>query len=411
MSYSRFRVRGPTYTPKTLRMTYDQWVTYPPPSRWVPMSSMDRYYPDNSTSLLLDKAICYDEIHRRTKGVYREGGPFFLKTMSTEIVGSPYGVYANKPYRYSGHFVCTPVTTEVTNAYNGYAETAATWGATAWNKFRPVKPSADLGQFLGELRDFTSMFRIRLRSFRDLGGQYLNYRFGWAPFIRDILKVVDLQKKLEKRIAFARKNNGKWIRRGGTVLNDAQSTTTSLSGYLFPTLNTYFWPNIVPNQSTKVVTTTDRIWFKALMKYYIPKLNVDSASKIWTSSLLQKLYGFELSPSVLWELMPWSWFQDWFLNIGDVMANLSNSAYDNLVAKYSYVMRHRTYKVVLLWRGEVKTDIGIVQAGPCISTTKAECKERAEASEWGFGQLGADDLSTRQWLILGALGISRFPKI
>lgn len=412
MAIGRVRLKGPSYIPKECIMVGTVWDG----SKWVNPGNL--YYPTDNNYVLKERLYCSDELHRRSKrGVFREGGPLFLKKLHVELELSKGQDYIRYPWKYSGSFASIVSSTDVNNlytTYTGYSPTAASWGASAYNKFRPVKPTADMGQFLAELRDLPSMFKFTVKRFKDLGGAYLNGEFGWKPFLRDLIKFYETQSKLEKRIAFARKNNGKWIRRAGTVRSDASTTTTSVPGssIVTPTLPTSFYGSSgTPVPGTKIVVTTDRIWFEGRMKFYIDNLSIDSCSKMWTSPLLRKLYGFELSPSLAWELMPWSWFMDWFLNVGDIFSNASNQAYDNLVTKYAYVMRHRTSKIIRSWEGPIYTTVGVVNAGPCTSTITAECKERASASQWGIGQLEDDELSLRQWAILAALGISRVPSI
>jgi hypothetical protein len=214
---------------------------------------------------------------------------------------------------------------------------------------------------------------------------------------------------IEKKIAFVRKNNGKWIKRGGTLRNQVDRTTSSVAYPLVHSLSSWYWPSGNPGPGTKTVGTIDKIWFEAMMKFYIPGFKFDPMDKVISSRFLRKLYGLELSPSVLWELMPWSWLEDWFMNWGDLFSNLSNQGYDNLVAKYAYVMRYRRRITSISWSGTIITDNGEVRAGPCTSTYVITCKERSNASPWGFGQLDDSDLSIRQWAILAALGISRLP--
>lgn len=410
MGIARTRHKGPTFVPRTKRMDCYIWDTGPSSNKhWARNPGGDIYYPHDAVSCATDYRLCNDELHRKRKGRWVDGGPFYLKKITLDI--QPYaGDYRYGMYRYDGNLVTiAPTWTSLMSLLDAYYPTATSWGATGWNKFRPVKPTADMAQFLGELRDVPSMFKATLRKFKDLGSYYLNYRFGWTPFVRDIVKYIQTLQKIERRIAFARANNGKWIRRGGTISNSANSETSSVPVALATTLNTYFWPNTVPNPGTKVVTTTDRIWFSAVMRFWIPDLDTDPMDTVFNSAFLRKMYGLEINPSVLWELMPWSWFQDWFNNFGDVFANLSNSFYDNLVAKYAYVMRHRKVSTVISWEGPIKTDGGIKYAGPCTTKYSVEYKERGTASPYGFGQLGDDDLSLKQWAILAALGVSRMP--
>lgn len=412
MPYQRYRQRGPEYF-LTDMLGVSSTLNYP----WCSyINPITRSYPANRIASWEE---CWDQTNPGPP--YRSGGAFFLKRKRVELYHSDPINTRTYFYRYAGKFACNVSSTELDTILANYQPTASTYGAQAWNKFRPVKPRADAGQFIGELRDFTSMWKFAIKRFQDLGSQYLNVQFGWKPFLNDIKKFIKLQHNVENHIRFVRKNNNKWIRRGGSLRNEVTSTTSKVGCVAYPVLETYFYPGGVRAQSDRTVITRDNIWFDAVMKYYIRGLQVDSCKSVWSSKLLQKLYGFELTPSLAWELLPFSWLQDWIVNIGDILSNLSNSMYDNLVAKYSYVMRHRQTEITYRDRQTIYRNEPICVNGryvgltgyqvdsypECRAVLTVECKERERASQWGFGNEGDGGLSPRQEMILLALGISR----
>jgi len=317
--------------------------------------------------------------------------------------------------------------------FSAYAETASTYGAEAWNKFRPTKPSADSGQWLAELKQLPQnpwpwkntdpwSLKSRILQFKNLGSQYLNYEFGWRPFVNDLLKIFKTAKNIENKIAYLRKNNNKWVKRRGTIKNETSTVRETKSGNIsIPVLTTYFYANSSWNTYERLLTVNDRIWFEASWKFYIHDLSVDKADSVWSSRLLRHLYGLTLTPALAWELIPFSWLQDWFLNVQDVLENFGNSLYDNLVAKYAYVMRHRRTIEQIIQKLDLQEQDSYCSgtklmrsathsAGSVIVSAVgiAECKERARASQWGFGGGGIleDGLTDRQLRILLALGIS-----
>jgi len=171
---------------------------------------------------------------------------------------------------------------------------------------------------------------------------------------------------------------------------------------IYPYLAAQFYPGYRQTKAKVVTTTTDEIWFRSRMKYWIPELDADRAKDVWSSELLRRLYGLELTPALLWELLPWSWLADWFGAFGSWWANYSYQTYDNLAAKYAYIMRKR--RILTLYDQKQP-----MNGGPGVSLsalTVAESKERAAASPYGFG-LDWPDFSESQQLILLALGISR----
>jgi len=398
----RARSIGPTFFP--IKVIGQHYVWNPGYHRWDP-STIVRY-PTMSNFVFKEHTHCADETHPGPP--YKVGGPLYLtRCKNPDDPVFKTGIWEIRNYaKYVGGFAFSMPGEMVIELDMVDGHTARSFGATGWNKFRPVKPKASMGQFIAELRDFPSLFKWRLKSFRDLGKNYLNYKFGWLPMLHDLRKWYETACKIEKYVEFTRKNNGKWLRRGGIIRDETTTVQLKVGNRIYPTLPTQFYGSALsPSQATRIRTTRDRIWFDSSMKFYIPELSVDSAKSVWSSRLLRKLYGLELTPALAWELLPWSWFYDWFGNIGDIIANMSNSNYDNLVAKYAYVMRHRsiTDKYVqeqpLVGGEALRLDVDCV----------AECKEREAASPYGFG-VEWPDFSASQLAILAALGVSRFPR-
>lgn len=352
---------------------------------------------------------------------YKVGYDFLLKRLSADYSDSKSVDLRTYMYRYVGKLgIPLGAEQETSAAFASYSETAGSFGAQAWRRARPTKPVLDWGQAFGELRDFPQLFRRRLKSFRDLGSTYLNVEFGWRPFLSDLLKTISLQEKIEQRIAFLRKNNGKYIRRTGTLRDEVTTETSPVQGCITPMLNYYQTvPSGSISQGTRTVIRTDRVWYDAMMKFWIDELACDTCKNAWSSPLLRRLYGLNITPSLLWELTPWTWLTDWFVNVGDLYANYSDSAYDNLVAKYAYVMRHRSVTVVISqhirtawWGPDCRNNQvigwlpGVEDTLECSAEFFAECKERTKATTWGIGNDG-ESLSDRQLRILTALGLSR----
>lgn len=389
--YSRHRVQGPT-------LLYNFQIG----KSWVyNQASVPLYYPGPGLTRLERKTDCYDSVHPGPP--YRTGGAFWLTRQDIPYTEAASGAWNVGNYHYAGAFCWDKPGNLNTELASISSESAAGFGATGWNRFRPVKPKASLGQFIAELRDFPSMFKWRLKRFKDLGSSYLNYKFGWLPFIHDLIKWYETATKIERYIDFTRRNNGKWLRRGGIIRDETSTTVSTIGNQIVPQISSVFYPGYVLSQCKLTRTVTDKIWFDSAMKYYIPSLDCDRAEDVFSSELLRKLYGLEITPALLWELLPYSWLLDWFGNIGDIISNFSNSMYDNLVAKYAYVMRHR--KIELKYEQDQPMNGGA--ALRLRATCFVENKERAEASPFGFG-IEWPDFSASQLAILAALGISRW---
>lgn len=402
----RTRIKGPKMG-SIIRLGEDWFRTWD--GKWV----FNYAVSVDQRNAILEQAICRDETHKGPP--YRTGGPFHLvRRDNRPYLSKAYNLTALfGGYKYKGKFCgLYGNVAEISSLFNTYnTDTAYNYGATAWNRFRPTKPKLGVAQFIGELRDFKSLFKVRLRSFQDLGGAYLNYQFGWKPFLGDLYKFITSQSKIEKTIQFIRKNNNKWITRGGTMDNEITCVTTQYPGLtvVYPGLNTAFHSSSQDQPPTSyTITESNRVWFKARMKYYIRDLTVDKADNVWNSRLLRQIYGANITPDLLWELTPWSWLADWFGNIGDILANLSNQYYDDLTAKYAYVMRARSKsweisQPFVCSTHEYGRDATLFTAK---SYQELVSKERAAASPFGFG-ISWENFSNYQLSILAALGLTR----
>lgn len=288
----------------------------------------------------------------------------------------------------------------------------SSFGPGAYQKYSPTKPAVSMGQFFAEFKEIPQMFQQTAKFFRDdfvskggkkhrwtkkLSDEYLNNQFGWVPFLGSIIDFNHVMKTLHERFQRLKNYNGKWEHRGGPVNEDLEeqvvydSNTTSL---LRPSLSSAFG-----NQgSVKVTKRTYReVWFSAEYKYYIPPIKFQS---IWSQSILRQILGLRITPSLLWEVTPFSWLFDWFGNIGDILANCDDAEMFNLVSRNAYLMAKTNVDFVLegtrFCGGQRHYGRWLYEYGR---------KQRVKASPYGFS-VQFNDLSEWQVSILAALRMS-----
>jgi hypothetical protein len=391
------------------------------------LNYMDRSNPYRKT--------CVDELHAGPP--YRSGGPLsIVETVDGSLEPANPGTYqealyvgSNIAYRYTGGFHGP---NQMSSFLGGYATSgesglydldwgdSSTYGAQAWNRFRPAKPTADLGIFLGEIRDVPRMLKGTSKAFSDIWGamggskkafkpsnvgqHWLNTQFGWCPFIRDLSKFIKTYDNFNKAIQDLKKHNGKWLKRSGTVQNNESESVIASSSTTahVPSLPSMFYQfsGHTGDQKTTLVEY-DKVWFAGRFKYYLDWLKPDTDDPLSRTRLALRQFGFRISPSLLWELTPFSWLVDWHLNIGNVLSNIDAMLYDNLTAKYAYVMRTRRKKYVI-------NSSLLLKTGTYNATWEysVESKARVVASPFGFG-LDPGSFSWWQWSILAALGFSK----
>lgn len=361
---------------------------------------------------------------------YREGGPF-----ATVSVRDPYawdhrggGVYTQswgKSY-YQGSFhpkywfkaleTSLDVATILSTSWTDFGDPLP-YGPDAWNRYKPGKSVVSLGQSIAEARDVVPMVKRTAKGFRDLwrdfrrlhyrrnakwlADHWLNTQFGWLPFLGDVLGLYRVYKHHEEFLRRVRRENNRWVKRGGTVL-EHEDTVTAVddpknTGH-YPVLSSYLYSN-PPNTGSHqlLVTYRKKVWFEAAFKYWIP--NMESVA--WKRSYLMSLMGLNVSPELVWEVTPWSWLIDWYTNVGSSLGNISNGWADNLVAKYAFVM----CKNELVYTLNSVCNLHSLTLNDSWDYTVTS-KRRTMASPVGFN-LTPSDLTARQISILGALGISR----
>jgi hypothetical protein len=242
---------------------------------------------------------------------------------------------------------------------------------------------------------------------RAVGDQYLNYSFGWRPFLSDLEKIADFDNNLKNAMAQLRRDHGRTIRRGGLIESDTTSSAPyEESGGAFGFLDVP-WASAGGTRADrgyKTVTTVTswRCWFSAGFVYHLPREDDPNSM----DRLRTYLKGGGISPSVVWELTPWSWLADYFTNIGDVLENWEASRELALAAKYCYVMYNKTYTKVSQHRAWMTNVNWGEWSGAASATSSYELKARTWASPYGFG-FTSGNLNNSQKANLVALGLSR----
>lgn len=371
---------------------------------------------------LTDEALLVSENHKRLKGT-DWGGPFFTRRVIDDFTPDP------TPRRFLGYqsdwtnvrFVPSSVTKfavpgliELPSWATEQSEVAPHF-AKGWKRARPGNPAVEAGQWLAELRDLPSIplrAIARLGWFRGLGSEYLNVHFGWKPFVKDLIGMYETYRDLNKLLSQLVKDNGRGVRRrrklGDTTDTSSVVTNSSTLAAFMPAISN---GALMANSVLTVETTTrERIWFAGRFRYYVPDIGSDQ----WTRRASLALFGLNPTPSLLWEVLPWSWLVDWFSNVGDVVSNLSTNAVDNLVADYAYIMREKTVSQVASAHGSW---VGYGAPGDpsyywpsgtasAMSVHSVTTKSRDRGTPYGLG-LTWDGLSPYQQSILAALGMSR----
>lgn len=359
--------------------------------------------------------LCFDDIHpdwpfeggefdlAKSRYSFRDAvisgnecGEYFPGLYCTVYVGGwPVRTVSYRTIEYLGRIRCRPPDWE--DAVSNLA-LARSYGAQGWSRYKPAKPVVNLSVFLYEIAEITKLFKFALSSVKKIAGSYLNIQFGWLPTLSELENLLDAASNMNNLINQLIRDNNQWVHRAGGVCTQKEVIgPTTISGQIYPTSYT---SSLTTKQTTRIKT---RISFAGRFKYYIPALTSNTLSGRLRAA--RRILGLEgITPSNIWEVIPFSWMIDYFSNLGDIISNFESSIADNLVAKYAYSMAHT--KIVV----ENTASFMVTYAGkrtPKVATASLikESKSRAVADPFGFET--DTDLSWKQMSILVALGLSR----
>jgi hypothetical protein len=328
------------------------------------------------------------------------------------------------------------------------------YGSQAWVKTKPRLEQVSALVFAAELRDLPRMLRNLKRRAKELHHEwwdakarthvlkgdfdnnevfmspkraadyFLEHSFGWAPFLSDLRKFYTLWHGKETIIKRLSSQNGQPVRRKATLVGlpvevpgpdgkpiiryEPTIEDWKLNGgsgqLIQPPLHSNFYAT-TPSWELRRVTKL-KVSATGRFSFYRPEF--DTSKNEYNSSWfeinrLMTIYGLRISPSNIYRATPWTWLIDWFSNLGDHFDYLTDITTDSIAAEYLYL--HVEKEIV--WKF-IQT---LPFRDPGLTTLTWERKllvnERKGAnSPYGFN-LSWDNLTPRQLVILGALGITR----
>jgi len=233
---------------------------------------------------------------------------------------------------------------------------------TILSKANPSAPDVSLPTVLAEMKDIPSLmqswYKLFVRRPRDpitkeflfrgylpphwklmlqrlpeiIASGHLTWRWAIAPFIRDIRKMCDFTFLMNKRLGELRKlKDGQTIRRRIPLGEDYQ---------VIDEPNRILHSEGIVIRGTRRTAYTSKMW--GTVKYKIPSEHAwffksDDDLVNLAKRLTYGLTSYE-ALATAWELMPWSWFVDWFTGIGTVINATNNTL--GLVHSDCCLMRH-----------------------------------------------------------------------
>jgi len=298
------------------------------------------------------------------------------------------------------------------------------YATEAWNRCRPAKPLFNAVLNLLELKDIPGLlhdntleimravskkfranrrYRYRGTEINRAAEWHLAVQFGWLPVLGAIQDFHKAQDKEQKALAQVLRDAGRPVKREVTLFN----ASTSDESYVGPGA-TNMYPLLVSGayadwgECVDRVEVEEKVWAEGQFVYFLPP---GPQTVEYKNALLRRLYGWQPTPSVIYNLMPWTFLLDYFTNLGEIAKCASNGVEDRLYANYFYVMSKRVAHSRRQSWAKLNAAGGVTRVETTVHET-CTSKRRVQGHQFGL-KLKESDLSASQVGILGALGLSR----
>lgn len=244
-----------------------------------------------------------------------------------------------------------------------------------YKKLRSLRQEWSAPTFLGELAETYRMLRKPAKALQDsaghfldslrkrkgfkgrpgdvpkaIGGLWLEHAFGWVPLISDM----EAAAKAYERLISEKTNLVEHIQASFTKEYDRSSELSSYDK--FSTVTSYCGTSQVPTRAKVKWEERNTIRYKAAIKRELEATMWDD----WA------LFGFQPSEFIptAWELLPWSFLVDYFVNVDDIL-NASVTSTSNVI----YIVR--TLRRFSRYYGTIEKDPGYLalQKGPTFVTS------------------------------------------
>lgn len=287
----------------------------------------------------------------------------------------------------------------------------------------PTHREFDLGYNIAELKDLPRMLRSTVElamepssvlEFRGAGNQYLNYRFGWEATVRAVRDMLEVPTLIAKRVNYLLRREGQTTTfRSSMRINDKVG---SIPSFTFNTATNEFTVStgVISRRTIDLLCVVNaRV---VLPEVSVPRLRPDLVE--------DRLWGWELRPVDLYNLVPWTWLVDWFSGVGEYIKVYDALNADRSLINYGFLTYKCKGEVVASLHSKGSNTLSVATSPPLVNYSKiTDFKKVSNAAlryryhiRKDIGTLGGvksvgviTSLSSYQQAIVGAL-LTRFAR-
>ena len=297
----------------------------------------------------------------------------------------------------------------------------------------PGRPSINMVRTVGELLAgiprMPGAALLKSDSVAGVGDEWLNALFGIIPTVDDAISVGNVLKDISVKLHQYRRDAGRIVRRKITfpeLSNSEIFNTSELQNGSIRIGSAGYVPGpVFPDSLGRAPGSTVRAFtnppgrgyhqlfmqemkttsFSGAFTYYIPQSPNFLGNFGRYVAELDRVIGLQLDPTTAWQLTPFSWLVDWFVDVKSNLDLIELSYDDNLVVNYGYGMQ--TWERTVIQKSEVTNthpDFGTRFVSTRLS---ALSKRRIRANPYGFITSSSGDWNPYRWSILAALGLTK----
>ena len=301
----------------------------------------------------------------------------------------------------------------------------------------PAKPDFNIARAIGESREAHLLFRAGNylpQRISELGGSYLNYVFGIQPTVSDLKKACETVINLAPIVEDYVSHNKRVLRRSGS--ETLSSTFVSGGGAYFKENSLPFTTTVADSQAVlktgRIMGTfhtsnrsrvtirwdyhrTQTLHTFASFEYFVTQASGLRGRLQRYQDIATRILGGGVDASTVYDLSRWTWLANFFVDMGGTLR------YQQAVSDHSVIASRCGFTVneELLVSATVSHWVDpapyarftetLVTDRPAIATVREFRSQRFRGSPYNMSPDW--DFSSSQWAILGALGLSRVPRI
>jgi hypothetical protein len=267
----------------------------------------------------------------------------------------------------------------------------------------PSRSSTEALEYLGELDSLGSQAErnmaerinrlkratrgVNWKTLRGAARANLMYQFGIAPLISDIEVLMGFQQLVDKRVEEIERLRTRGLRRTIPLWNESETQTIR---------NQIIHSNGVSLRADLTKTTTVQIRGHIRWRATSNWIKSDESMR---GAVRDSILGARIDPTSIYELMPWSWLIDYFLNLGTMVKATRNNF--DAIHDIVRIMTETTTQVTSSNHTTSGSGNYIVRCEPFTVTSVTKTRRLTTPSisaHTGF-------LQPAQWSILGSLGV------